>query len=103
MKSSKMKPIDDSHYAEIIYKYTVNNIEYESDNIRVLFEKTPNSEKAEADTIKYPYNRKIKVYYDPKEPSISYLEKDTMTNLPLGLISHFLVLVFGILLLMGVF
>ncbi|MBN1181877.1 MAG: DUF3592 domain-containing protein [Bacteroidales bacterium] len=103
VQSSKIKPRGDTCYAEIIYKYSVNSIEYESDNINIFLNSISNRSKAESDIIKYSYNKKVKVNFNPQNPSISYLERDSIKILLLWVSSGIAAILIGILLLFGIF
>lgn len=79
----------DSYYAQVVYKYTVNGIQYRSD--RVFFGQDASTSKVSAKrrVAEYAPGNQVKVYYDPENPKVSVLEP----GIHLGV---FLLLAFGI-------
>ncbi|RLB87914.1 MAG: hypothetical protein DRH26_14630 [Deltaproteobacteria bacterium] len=71
----KDKDADPKHTAAIVYQYTVEGYEYSRERIsfaggRTFFKKS----KAESLVRRYGKGLRVKVYYDPKTPTVSVLE-----------------------------
>jgi hypothetical protein len=78
-----------SYHARVVYKYTVNGIEYRSD--RVFFGQGAGTSKAAAKrrVAEYVPGNQLKVYYDPENPKVAVLEPGLHMNV-------FLFLAFGV-------
>lgn len=73
---------DEPRYtASIIYKYTIDGIEYTSE--RVAFSSHTFLQKGKADRLvfRYPKGKKVKVYYDPKRLQEAVLERGRSSNM----------------------
>lgn len=80
------------YYPSITYTYTVDSVVYNSTSISNMNFSTKNRSVVEEFLKKYPSGAEIKVYYNGSEPSRSLLEPGLNTG-------HFLLLAFGILIL----
>jgi hypothetical protein len=92
IQSAKLRPA--SYTPKVSYEYLVDGKRYEGNRIRLYMENST-SEKAMARMRdRYPPEARVKVYYDPRDPSIAVLEPG-FTVLSFGL---FFVGLFGALL-----
>ncbi|MBM3402325.1 MAG: DUF3592 domain-containing protein [Bacteroidetes bacterium] len=65
-----------SYHPKITYSYQINNIEYTNDRYSTLAEPSfDNKEDADSFTAKYELNSSVSVFYDPKDPKTSFLNK----------------------------
>jgi len=78
-----------SYFADIEFKYSVDSISYTNDRISYWKFLSPDSSNFEESLLKYPLNKKVSVYYNPKDPKIGYLEPGIS-------IGSYIYLIFGI-------
>ena len=65
-----------SYRAEVKYEYAVDGVHYTSDRIKFGWQKTrKRATKATAE--RYPAGSSVRVYYNPRKPSSSVLERET--------------------------
>ncbi|HHY89643.1 MAG TPA: DUF3592 domain-containing protein [Chloroflexi bacterium] len=82
------------HLPYVRYRYTVMGQTYTSDTISIGVKATQTPEAARRAADRYPVGSSVVVYYDPKNPSDSVLERVSGTDSP-GLIIGITLLVLG--------
>ncbi|NTV28491.1 MAG: DUF3592 domain-containing protein [Candidatus Omnitrophica bacterium] len=93
---------EQGYLARIWYVYTANNIEYMGHSIRLHDDYTKDVRSVESALKRYPVGQQIDVRYDPRDPTMSIVEKNSVpavdcAKMGLGL----LFVMFGALALVG--
>ena len=93
---------DQGYMARIWYVYKANNIEYMGHSVRFRDDYTRDIRAAQAMVKRYPVGQQIQVRFDPRDPTVSIVEKNTVpaidcSKMGLGL----LFVMFGIVALIG--
>jgi hypothetical protein len=75
----------DSYSADIVYRYEVDDQEYENDRVRFGENSSSNRGPAEDLVERYPVGRNVDVHYEPDDPDNSVLEPGVTLGSYLGL------------------
>ncbi|MGE5559096.1 MAG: DUF3592 domain-containing protein [Bacillota bacterium] len=71
---SRCEETGGEHFSKVIFEYTVDGVRYCSDMVDYTRGIAESEKEARQKAQKYPYGKKVKVYYNPQNPGMAVLE-----------------------------